>query len=236
MARPPAFPSRSASLHIVMLPSHAERLRVEGGGIDLRCPGEWAGADLFLVIDDAGTASNTLHNWADEARAAGVPVVAACRPERIAHCLLEGADTTLALPSGVPLHAETLRAVSHAASRLRNAARPSPSHAPLNEAPQTVAVGPLTLNRRARLLFIRNEPVHLTLKEFELLDHLMSRCGDCCSRDDLLNGIWGEDVIPDSNTLDVLIYALRSKLRKHGQRGRIQTVRGVGYRLASSMP
>ena len=71
----------------------------------------------------------------------------------------------------------------------------------------------------------------LTLKEFELLRNLMTERGVVLSRDALLQKIWGYDFDGETRTVDVHIRSLRQKLGPAGDM--IETVRGVGYRLAA---
>ena len=87
------------------------------------------------------------------------------------------------------------------------------------------------MDRRARTLTVRSMPVSLTLKEFDLLAFLLGHAGTCCTRDVLLEHVWGLDFNPGTNSLDVFIYLLRRKLREAGIVDAIQTVRGAGYRL-----
>jgi DNA-binding response OmpR family regulator len=76
------------------------------------------------------------------------------------------------------------------------------------------------------------EPVHLKLKEFELLAFLMQEPGRVFTRDQLLNNVWGYDFVGDSRTVDVHVRWLREKLEESpSQPVLIETVRGVGYRF-----
>ncbi len=71
--------------------------------------------------------------------------------------------------------------------------------------------------------------VELTLKEYELLRKFMENPGRVYTRDQLLGSIWGETFAGETRTVDVHIGTLRTKLGHLGER--IETVRGVGYRL-----
>lgn len=74
-----------------------------------------------------------------------------------------------------------------------------------------------------------DEEVILTLKEYELLVMLLEKKGMVCTRDQLLNSIWGYEFDGESRTVDVHIRTLRQKLGKAGVY--VETVRGVGYRI-----
>ncbi len=78
-------------------------------------------------------------------------------------------------------------------------------------------------------VMVENEKITLTLKEYELLKKLMQNPGVVCSRDMLLDEIWGYDYYGESRTVDVHIRTLRSKLGK--AETYIETIRGVGYKL-----
>jgi two-component system response regulator QseB len=88
--------------------------------------------------------------------------------------------------------------------------------------------GALTLNPSTHEVRLQDEVVHLSAREFALLEALMRRPGVPLSRSQLENSIygWGQEV--DSNAVEVHIHALRRKLGAE----RIENVRGVGYRIA----
>lgn len=72
-------------------------------------------------------------------------------------------------------------------------------------------------------------PITLSAKEFQLLETFLRHPGQVLSREQLLDQVWGYDYDPGSNIVDVYVGYLRKKLG--GQR--IETVRGMGYRLVS---
>ncbi len=79
-------------------------------------------------------------------------------------------------------------------------------------------------------LVIRGERVPLSQREFTLLNHLLRRRGDVCTRQELLADVWGIGFDPGTNVVDVYVRRLRAKLADDV----IETVRNVGYRLAAS--
>ena len=87
----------------------------------------------------------------------------------------------------------------------------------------------LTVNLDEHTVTADSERVQLTYKEFELLRLVLSPPGVAFTRDQLFSEIWGEDYIGETRTVDMHIRTLRQKLGKYG--ARIETVRGVGYRL-----
>ena len=94
-----------------------------------------------------------------------------------------------------------------------------------------VQVGALRLNRTAYRVHIGDDEVELTPKEFELLSFFMEHTGELCTRDQILDRVWGIDFETGTNMVDVYMHFLRKKLAAHGLSGTIQTVRGRGYRL-----
>lgn len=89
--------------------------------------------------------------------------------------------------------------------------------------------GSLCLNRKKHEVTVKGEAVSLTLKEFELLRLLLENPNVVLTRDRLLEDIWGYDFDGETRTVDVHIRTLRQKLGEEGNR--IETVRGVGYRI-----
>ncbi|MGC1183691.1 MAG: response regulator transcription factor [Candidatus Dormiibacterota bacterium] len=92
-------------------------------------------------------------------------------------------------------------------------------------------VGQLELDRSTRRVRRESRQVELSAREFDLLSYLMEHRGEVLSRDRLLNAVWGVSFYGDENNLEVYVRYLRLKLADTDRR-LIQTVRGVGYRLA----
>lgn len=93
----------------------------------------------------------------------------------------------------------------------------------------TVKVDDLVINTSRYEVRVGGAPVNLTLKEYDLLRHLVTHRGRVFTRAELLDSIWGYDYYGGMRTVDVHIRRLRSKLSHVG--GRISTLRGVGYRF-----
>ena len=89
-------------------------------------------------------------------------------------------------------------------------------------------VGDILINLIRYEVRLRGAPVELTLKEYELLKHLVLNRGRVFTRSDLLSQIWGYDYYGGMRTVDVHIRRVRSKLEAGGE-DYIRTVRGVGY-------
>ncbi|HEY0451571.1 response regulator transcription factor [Actinophytocola sp.] len=92
-------------------------------------------------------------------------------------------------------------------------------------------VGDLRLDTQRRTVSMGSQQTSLSHREFLLLNHLMQRANQVCSREELLADVWGYQFDPGSNVVDVYVRRLRSKL--DGLR-KIETVRNVGYCLSAS--
>lgn len=101
------------------------------------------------------------------------------------------------------------------------------------EAPGAHTVGDVVVDLAARSVSVAGREVRLTLKEFDLLAVLARAPGTVLSRDDLVMAVWQTAFDGASRTLDVHVATLRAKLDRPGL---IETVRGVGYRLATCAP
>ena len=98
-----------------------------------------------------------------------------------------------------------------------------------NELQDIIKVGDIEIDTKKHEVTASGEIVNLTLKEYELLKRLMKNSNIVMTRDLLLEEIWGYDFDGETRTVDVHVRTLRQKLGKSGER--IETVRGVGYRM-----
>lgn len=89
----------------------------------------------------------------------------------------------------------------------------------------------LTLDLGQRLAIRDQQPISLTMKEFELLRYLMEHPGEVLSREQILENVWGYNFMGESNVIEVYVRYLRLKLEEGDKKRLIQTVRGVGYVL-----
>ncbi len=92
-----------------------------------------------------------------------------------------------------------------------------------------LALGGLTLDTAAHTVTVDGARLELTFKEFELLRLFLTHPGRAFTREELFSSVWGDSYQGETRTLDMHIKTLRQKLGKYG--GRVETVRGVGYRL-----
>lgn len=126
-------------------------------------------------------------------------------------CLDYGAVDYLAKPFAI---AELIARVR---ARLRE------SGSPAND--RWLQAAGLRLDLRRRTLHREDRKLPLSQREFLLLQHLMTRADEVCTREELLADVWGYAFDPGSNVVDVYVRRLRGKLDE----GRIETVRNVGY-------
>ncbi len=99
---------------------------------------------------------------------------------------------------------------------------------------EKMTIGELVLDHARHEVTIQGEPVELTATEFKLLALLMDRRGRVQGRDRLLNDVWGYESIIDTRTVDTHVRRLREKMGALASY--IETVRGVGYRIAEGEP
>ena len=90
--------------------------------------------------------------------------------------------------------------------------------------------GDFTINTENRRLFILDQEINVTSKEFDMLLLLVTNPGKVYSRDELLRTIWGEDYPGDARTVDVHIRRLREKIEPNASEPKyVHTKWGVGY-------
>ena len=96
----------------------------------------------------------------------------------------------------------------------------------------TISYGDITLNTSSLKLTAGASEITLTLKESELLEHLMLHKEMVCSKEQIIEKLWGFDSEAESNHVEVYISFLRKKLAFVHSKVSINTIRGVGYTLS----
>lgn len=168
--------------------------------------------DLGLPMLDG---LSVLKRWRDAGRAMPVLILTARDnwSEKVAG-IDAGADDYLTKP----FHMEELLARLRALIRRAN-----------GQASPVMQCGAVALDTRSGRVTVSGQPVTLTSHEYKVLAYLMHRPGSVVTRTELTEHIYAQDFDRDSNTIEVFVGRLRKKLPPE----LIETVRGMGYRLAS---
>lgn len=131
------------------------------------------------------------------------------------HGLNAGADDYL----GKPYALEELLARVSALARRRTASS------------TVLRVGPLAFDRLNREVTAGGKPIRLNHREFSLLEYFMLNVGQAVTRSMIVRDVWGYDLEPGTNLVDVHVSRLRAKLEAHDCNNLLITERGIGYRL-----
>jgi len=98
--------------------------------------------------------------------------------------------------------------------------------------PDKIEIGDLVIDLTRHEVTLGGKVLNLTLKEYELLKLMALNANKVLSREFLIEQVWGYDFTGEGRTVDVHIHWLREKIEKDPNNPmRIQTVRGVGYRV-----
>ena len=136
-------------------------------------------------------------------------------------------DTVIGLDSGADDYIPKPFRMMELMSRIRALLRRSE-----DTGAQEYRLGCLYVNPARHLVTVNNEPITLTLKEYEVLCLLLKNSGTVLTRTQLLNQVWGYEFDGESRTVDVHIRTLRQKLKEAGEY--VETIRGVGYRIGTN--
>jgi DNA-binding response OmpR family regulator len=150
-------------------------------------------------------------------RTSDIPVI-------IATARGDEADRIVGLELGADDYVVKPFSVRELAARVRAGAR-------RRRAEATIEGGRVVVDRTRHLVTVDGAPVELTAKEFDLLAVLAEEPGRAVTRQELFSRVWDPVWIGTGKTLDVHVASLR---KKRGDPELIETVRGVGYRLAES--
>lgn len=162
----------------------------------------------------------------------GMAVVKAMREQRIHTPVLlltalgSVADRTTGLDSGADDYLVKPFALEELLARVRALLR-----RPHEQQPNILKAGDITLDTVRYTVKRGDEVIHLTSREFALLEYLMRNAGRPLSKDMIISHVWNYDADVLPNTVEVYVKYLRNKLDKPGEPPLIKTVRGFGYRI-----
>jgi two-component system response regulator CiaR len=94
-----------------------------------------------------------------------------------------------------------------------------------------ISYGPIVLDTNDHEAYVHDQPLKLTIKEYDLLFYLIQNKEQILTRDQIYERVWGIESDTTDAIVDVYIHYLRKKLTPHNCDSSIRTVRGVGYRL-----
>ena len=104
------------------------------------------------------------------------------------------------------------------------------------EAGEVLRCGPVTVDLSTARVWVGDEPVNLTPREYQLLAWWLRHPGRVFTKQQIYEAVWGEPYVADDNTVTVHIHRLRAKIERDPERPAIiQTVRGLGYRLVCGL-
>ncbi len=181
--------------------------------LDLMLPGI-GGIEVCSTLRHEGSAAAVIMLTARDSEA-----------DRVAG-LETGADDYVVKPFSMRELLARVTAQLRRAEMLGRAASPAES--------DVVSVGGLEIDRATRKVTLDGNEVDLRPREFDLLAFLAARPGRVYSRDQLLQEVWGFDYSGDTRTVDVHVRWLRLKIEEDPSSPvRLQTIRGVGYRVSA---
>ena len=183
-------------------------------GLDMALSGEYALVLLDIMLPQM-TGMEVLRRLRRES---AIPVIMLTAQDSVI-------DKVSGLDSGADDYITKPFAIEELLARIRAALRKQPA-AP---AVQKLTAGPLVMDVDRHEVTVNGQGVDLTKKEFDLLQHLLENKGRVLSREVLLDGVWGFDFVGETNSVDVYIRFLRSKIDESFGVKLIHTVRGVGY-------
>ena len=137
-----------------------------------------------------------------------------------------------AISGGVPERSVVIDAAQAAAGATESVERLSAATNAARRPNEILQVGDVLLDIGRHECIVRGLEIKLPLKEFELLEMLLSNPGRVVTRDTLIDRVWGMDYVGDTKTLDVHIKRLRSRIEQDPSKPvLITTIRGLGYRF-----
>jgi len=146
-------------------------------------------------------------------------------------------DTVLGLEVGADDYVSKPYRLSELVARMRAVLRRTPPSGPAPAEGEVLEVKDLRLDPERHEVYVRNQVVSLRLKEFKLLELLMTNAGRVVTRETLIDRVWGPQFVGNTKTLDVHVKRLRARVEDEpSDPQRITTIRGVGYKFEKAKP
>lgn len=168
----------------------------------------------------------------------GIPGTEVCKTIRLTHqtpiIMLTAKDSEIDKVVGLELGADDYVTKPYSSrellARVRAVLRRHTSE--LSDQTEAIEIAGIRLDSERHTLHVHGKLINIPLKEFELLEYLMSNAGRVLTRGQLIDRVWGTDYYGDTKTLDVHIKRLRSKIETDpAEPVHLVTVRGLGYRF-----
>lgn len=105
-----------------------------------------------------------------------------------------------------------------------------------NQKTKKLMLAELTVYPDSYQVFVGNQEIHVSSKEFAMLTYMISNAGKVLTREQILDAVWNFDFYGDTRVIDGIIKRLRKKLAIDGVHFSIQTVYGIGYKLIEETP
>ena len=171
--------------------------------------------DIMLPDEDGLSIVQRLRKKADTKNVPVLLISAKTSEIDVVKGLDMGADDYLTKPFGV------MELISRVKALLRRSS--------YSENEKVLSLREILMDDKKRSVYVNDEAIELTFKEYELLKLLLINSGIVLTREKLMEKVWGTDFEGESRTLDMHIKTLRQKLKSAGSY--IKTVRNVGYML-----
>lgn len=169
-----------------------------------------------LMIFGMDTPGRSVYDTIDRIRAfSDLPMIMLSEDSRLEtqlYAYSKGIDDYMVMPTPLPLLEAHVEAV------LRRVGEKKLS---------VVSAGALTIDYESRKIYLADQILKVTAKEFDLMEFFVQHRGMILSRDKILDAVWGFDYVGGYRSVDTLVKKLRAKLTK--EYPYIQTVYGVGY-------
>jgi two-component system response regulator RegX3 len=141
-------------------------------------------------------------------------------------------DTVVGLEVGADDYVTKPYRLRELVARMRAVLRRAPTADDGVDGAEVLEAGGLRLDSERHEVHLNGSMVALPLKEFELLELLMSNAGRVLPRETLIDRVWGPHYVGDTKTLDVHVKRLRAKIEPDPSHpARITTIRGLGYKF-----